>query len=240
MLGKNNRTISLSIVAAAIIIAGALIYIDQNSSAKDLPMEAAAEKTIAYINENLLDSSMTALLKEAFDEGEIYRIHLEIKENESESVIGEFDSYVSKDGEFMFPEGYNMNKGIASEAETQGEEAAVETQGEELGIPEEELAEFTECLASAGLVIYGANWCGWTGQLVQMLGGWDTVKPIYVECTEQAELCQEKEVMSYPTVLINGEPYRGGRTFNDLSIATGCSVPEGGEDKSAGDPSGGC
>jgi hypothetical protein len=238
MLGKNNRTISLSIVAAAIIIAGALIYIDQSSSTKDLPMDAAAEKAMAYINENLLGPGMTAFLKEASDEGKVYKVRLEIKEEEN--VLGEFDSYVSKDGEFMFPEGYNMNEGIVPEEETQGEEAATETQGEELGIPEEELAEFTECLASAGLVVYGANWCGWTGQLVQMLGGWDTVKPIYVECTEEAELCQEKEVAAYPTILINGEPYQGGRTFNDLSVATGCSVPEGGEDKSAGDPSGGC
>jgi hypothetical protein len=236
MLGKNNKIISLSIVAAAIIIAGALIYIDRSSSAKDLPMDVAAEKAMAFVNENLLGPGMTASLKEVSDGGEVYKLRLEIKEGEN--VLGEFDSYVSKDGEFMFPEGYDMNAAIASETETQGEEA--ETQGEELNIPEEELTGFRECLASAGLVVYGANWCGWTNQLVQMLGGWDAVKPIYVECTEQVELCQEKEITAYPTILINGEPYQGGRTFNDFSQVTGCSVPEGGENKSAGDPSGGC
>jgi len=115
MSGKNNRTISLSIVAAAIIIAGALVYIDQNSSAKSLPMEAAAEKAISYINENLLSSGMTASLVAATDEGEIYKVHLEVKENDS--ILGEFDSYVSKDGKFVFPEGYNIGQSSVQKTE---------------------------------------------------------------------------------------------------------------------------
>lgn len=97
----------MSIVAAAVIIAGALIYIDRGSCGKAIPMEAAAEKAMAFINENLLGPGMAALLKEASDEGEIYKIRLEIKEGEN--VLGEFDSYISKDGEFMFPEGYNLD-----------------------------------------------------------------------------------------------------------------------------------
>lgn len=115
MLEKNGKIISLSIVIAAVAIAGALVYIDRGSCGKAIPMEAAAEKAIAFINENFLDSSMTAFLKGTSDEGEVYRIHLEIKENESESVLGEFDSYVSKDGGFMFPEGYKMEQSSAQE-----------------------------------------------------------------------------------------------------------------------------
>lgn len=107
MLEKNNRIISLSIVAAAIIIAGALVYIDRNASAKDLSMEAATEKAMAFINENLLGPGMTASLKEASDEGKVYKVHLEVKEGEN--ILGEFDSYTSKDGKFVFPEGYDLD-----------------------------------------------------------------------------------------------------------------------------------
>ncbi len=106
MLEKNNKTIFLGIVVAAIIVAGALIYIDRGDSAKDLPLETAAEKAIIYINENFLSQGITASLVNASDEGKVYKVHVEIKEGES--VLGEFDSYVSKDGEFIFPEGYSM------------------------------------------------------------------------------------------------------------------------------------
>ena len=111
MLEKNNKTVSLGIVAAAIIIAGALIYIDKGSSAKDLPLETAAEKAVTFINENLLSQGITASLVNSFDEGKVYKVHIEIKEGEN--VLGELDSYISKDGKFVFPEGYSMVEAIA-------------------------------------------------------------------------------------------------------------------------------
>jgi protein-disulfide isomerase len=89
------------------------------------------------------------------------------------------------------------------------------------------IAEFSECLAKKGVKIYGANWCGWTKKfVVTTLGGFDTVSPIYVECTENQEECSTAGITGYPTTQINGEPYSGERTIEGLASATGCVAPE--------------
>jgi protein-disulfide isomerase len=113
MLGKNNNILSLSVLAAAIILAGVLVYIDRQSPVEVLPMTTAAEKAIAYINGNLLSPGLVASLLEATDEGEIYKIRLEVKEGEA--ALGEFSSYVSQDGRFVFPEGYSLDDAISLE-----------------------------------------------------------------------------------------------------------------------------
>jgi hypothetical protein len=113
MLGKSNHILSLSILASAIILAGVLVYIDRQSSDEVLSMTTAAEKAITYINGNLLSPGLVASLLEATDEGEIYKIRLEVKENES--VLGEFSSYVSQDGRFVFPEGYSLDEAVSLE-----------------------------------------------------------------------------------------------------------------------------
>jgi len=89
------------------------------------------------------------------------------------------------------------------------------------------LSEFSSCLAEKGLIIYGANWCGWTKKLaIDTLGGFDIAGDAYIECTEEEELCSSEGVTGYPTVKLNGESYSGGRTLEALGEATGCSVPE--------------
>ena len=84
---------------------------------------------------------------------------------------------------------------------------------------------FVTCLERAGFRIYGANWCGWTRKLVDEFGGFDVVKPIYIECTEQQRLCNEKGIRGYPTILIKDKPYIGERTFEGFEKATGCKAP---------------
>ena len=91
----------------------------------------------------------------------------------------------------------------------------------------EKISVFIDCLAKKGVKIYGANWCGWTKKLVvQTLGGFDIAAPIYVECTENEELCSSEEVSGYPTIKINQELYKGARTFEGFAESTGCSAPE--------------
>lgn len=91
----------------------------------------------------------------------------------------------------------------------------------------EKISAFVDCLAEKDVKIYGANWCGWTEKfVVETLGGFDIAAPVYVECTENEELCAQEGIEGYPTTKINGELYTGPRTFEGLSEATGCPAPE--------------
>ncbi|MCK5043862.1 hypothetical protein KAR52_02585 [Candidatus Pacearchaeota archaeon] len=86
---------------------------------------------------------------------------------------------------------------------------------------------FSSCLAEKGLVIYGANWCGWTTKLaVDTLGGFEIAGNAYVECTENTELCASEGIEGYPTIKLNGKVYSDGRTLEALGEATGCAVPD--------------
>jgi hypothetical protein len=227
---KNIIPVVVGIILA--IIAGIIIYLDQKSksSSKEMSLEAAAQEAVTYINENLLMSGLTASLLESSDAGSIYKLRLAIKEGET--ALGELDSFVSKDGKFLFPEGYDMSESLDFGIE--------QDSGTEVLLSPEEASKFVDCLEKANFVIYGANWCSWTSQLVQMLGGQEAVEPIYVECTEETDLCQEKEILGYPTILINGEQYEKERTFQGFSEATSCPAPVGSENLNSGNPSGGC
>ncbi len=233
MTNKIKQLLTTFIVmAVSLAIMGVFVILNQEKIEKvETSPEDLAQKAIDYINKNILSEGITASLVSVVEESGLYKIHIKIGEEE-------YDSYVSKDGKLLFPSGFvELEKTPITETpETEESEPASENT-----IPSEELTEFIYCLKEANFVIYGANWCGWTKKLTDMFGGFDMVKPIYVECTEEEELCQEKEVMAYPTILINGEEYQGERTFEEIAAATGCEIPSGAEsvnEESSG--SGGC
>ena len=108
MLEKFTKNlIPIAIIIAGIIIAGVLFYLEQEKSTEEIsenpsPQETA-EKTIDYINENMLQEGTTASLISVVEENGVYKFRLKIAEKE-------YDSYVTKDGELLFTEGINMKK----------------------------------------------------------------------------------------------------------------------------------
>ncbi len=214
---KNYKIfIPLSIIIAGLCVAGAFIYVNRSGPfllTED--MAGTGQKAINYINENLLPPDITASLVDISDSGSVYKIRLSIEGNE-------FDSYVSKDGEFLFPDGYEMSRPPATGLEPEEVPAVAPT----TDLPEEDLKEFIGCLSRSGFLIYGANWCGFTVDVVSMLGGWELVEPIYVECSEKPALCEEKEIAGYPTILLNDREFPGARRIEDFALHTGCPLPE--------------
>lgn len=225
--GKNLIILILAIVC--LVLAGGLVYslFGQKIGKDTIDAEEAEDLILTYINSLLEGQPFKAsLIGEIEEEAGLYKLQIKVG---NEELL----SYLTKDGKIFFPQGINLEEAIV---QTSGPE---ETQSSsEVTISPEELTKFIACLKEANFVIYGANWCGWTKKLVEMLGGFDMVKPIYVECTEEEELCREKKVQGYPTILIKGEQYQGARTFKDFSAATGCKAPSGAE-FSGGENSGG-
>jgi hypothetical protein len=229
---KGKLTISLIIAIIAIggvLVTGAIILLNQDFLEKKdsgaLSLEEVVQKALNSINQNLLGGETIASLVESEELNGVIKMRLKIEGEE-------LDTYLTRDGKLFFPQAINL--------EDLTTVPNLEDEGSQITPSSEELEKFVECLKDADFVIYGANWCGYTKQLVTMLGGWDMVKPIYVECTENEELCQEKGVGGYPTILIQGEEYQGGRTFEEFGAATDCQVPSGAESMSGDSSTGGC
>lgn len=161
-------------------------------------------------------------------DGEITLVETNEKYGLYEVVVeyqgNEVPLYITKDGE-------NLVQGVIPLSVLTGSQNSESstTQTQPTSYSEEDLeaiAEVIDCYAEKDVKVYGANWCGYTNAFVETLGGYEVIDSIYVECTEETDLCSEEEIKGYPTTKISGESYSGARTFEGLSQETGCPVPE--------------
>lgn len=83
-------------------------------ASSDIGKDKAAEISLAYINENLLGGTNTALLDSVEDTGDTYKMTLKISGQK-------FESYVTKDGKYLFPQGVDMTQSEETETETKTE-----------------------------------------------------------------------------------------------------------------------
>lgn len=97
---------SLIIIILVFLLAGGFVYRTYFAANGVLSSQEAAEKVIAYINENMLRGEVKASLVNVSEEDGIYKLRLKIGEVE-------YDSYVTKNGKFLFPEGINLEQAPA-------------------------------------------------------------------------------------------------------------------------------
>jgi len=115
-----KNSIAKAVIVAAVIVAGAVVYLNYGgtSCSKDqISAQDAANKTIEYINKNILRGQATASLVGVTEENDLYRIKFAIKEQEIES-------YVTKNGKLLFPEISNaidMSKAVPETVQQTGE-----------------------------------------------------------------------------------------------------------------------
>lgn len=110
-----------AIIVAGLLVAGSLVAINvispgaffgQGPKVTILSPERAAEKAINYINQEVLQGKATASLVNVIEEGGLYKVKLEIGGKE-------YDSYITKDGSYLFPEGYKTEVKSSKPAEAQ-------------------------------------------------------------------------------------------------------------------------
>ncbi len=111
----SKNLIPVAIIIAGVCITGAVIYINQGKVGI-LSSQEAAQIAIDFINQNMLQEGMEASLINVIEENGLYKFHFKIGEQE-------FDSYVTKNGKFLFIEGINLDPGSVDEKE---EEASQE------------------------------------------------------------------------------------------------------------------
>ena len=123
----NKNTILIAIAVVSIIVTGVLILASSNSEnflfkigGAKLSSEAIAQKSIDYINKNLLNGQTAVLVSTSEESG---LIKLKIKIDESE-----FDSYATKDGKLLMPyKAINMDESVEQPAQEQNTEATAES-----------------------------------------------------------------------------------------------------------------
>ena len=111
------------VITLAFVVAGVILLAGQIKSGRiSLPTvtvgsssQKLAEKAIDYINKNLVQPGTTVTLVKVSDAGNIYKLDLKIGSQDAES-------YVSKDGKFFFPEGFDMS--VELPAQGQGNNSA--------------------------------------------------------------------------------------------------------------------
>lgn len=91
------------IIAVVIVVVGGFLYLSKDKIfQKNLTPQAAAEKAINYINTNILPEGMTASLVSVSEQNGVYKFHMKVGENE-------YDSYITKDGRYLFPEAVELS-----------------------------------------------------------------------------------------------------------------------------------
>ncbi|MFH1406214.1 MAG: hypothetical protein ABIG52_03285 [Nanoarchaeota archaeon] len=113
---KRKGKLNLWKVSTLLLIVAMIIYIlvgGTNVKGADdgenvlLSKEEAASKALNYINNNLLQGQAVATLNTIEDDGDLYNVKL--------SLSGQnIDSYVTKDGKMLFPQGFDMNEEVSS------------------------------------------------------------------------------------------------------------------------------
>ena len=83
--------------------------------------------------------------------------------------------------------------------------------------------EFANCLTEKGVIVYGNDFCQYTIQQLNYFG--KSQKYLnYVRCTDNEELCNEKDIKTTPTWEYKGEFYPQVQTFERLAAVTGCEI----------------
>lgn len=210
-INMNKNLIPAAIIVSGILIAGTFAFINYWPT-DALSSEQAAEKALAFINQNI-EEGATASLIEITENGSVYQISLKINE-------AQYESYITKDGKFLFPSGINLAES------TQAENIPEESPNTEQIVTASE--SFAKCLTEKDMKFYGSKTCSWCAKEKTLFG--DSMQYVsYVECLgdddQWTKECQDDGITSVPTwQLPDGTKESGYKTLEQLAEISGCSL----------------
>lgn len=83
--------------------------------ANPLSLDDASDKALSFVNSNLLPPGMTASVGEKKDVGDLYQVQLNVQGQQ-------VDSYITKDGRLLFPQGIDLTAALPSPSGTQAQQ----------------------------------------------------------------------------------------------------------------------
>jgi hypothetical protein len=109
MVEKFKKILISLVIITGILIAGAVIYV-KKGKAGVLSPQAAAEKAINFINQNMLTGDVKASLINAVEENGVYKFHFKVSDKE-------YDFYVTKSGKLLFTGGIDLDQNPSAKPE---------------------------------------------------------------------------------------------------------------------------
>jgi len=92
-----------ALLITAMFTGGFRDFFGGTSFQKGIGVDKAGEESMAFINDNILQGRSTATLKEITELDSLYQMTIEISGQE-------FDSYITKDGRYLFPQGIDLEE----------------------------------------------------------------------------------------------------------------------------------
>lgn len=137
----NKKNFIFGLVAGVVIIGavGLAIMFVGGYKNKTITIDAAKAKTIEYINANLMQGGQKATIKEASEDGELYKMVVVLPNGQ------EINSYVTKDGTKFFPQVMDMGDSMAKNNQDKNASKPVATVKTKKDKPEVELFVMSYC-----------------------------------------------------------------------------------------------
>jgi len=201
----------------AIICIGIIVVFFSGALApgnKQLTIDEVGDLALQYINAGLIQNGKSASLVGVSIEKGLVKVKMDYEGN----VL---TSYATQDAKLFFPSAVDItNKANYPYVVDQNAPLVQKN-----STPVDELTKFVSCLKKSNFVIYGVNTCYYTQALLAQFGGKEVVASIYVDCDKDVEVCDNKKITGFPTILVNNKEIQGETTFDNFSEITGCPVP---------------
>ena len=115
-MNQNFKDLSIFLIPIIVLsVLGVFLYFNQDAFfQKHLSSEEIGEKALSFVNTNILPEGITASLIDITEQGDVYKIRLDVQGTE-------YQSYVSRDGKYLFPDGYELDFNAGNEGQIQQE-----------------------------------------------------------------------------------------------------------------------
>ncbi len=92
----------IAMIMLSVVLAGCALEGEKKEAV--ITIEEASVKALDFINENLMAPGSEATVKETIEEGDMYKITVNLPNGQ------DVDTYITKDGEKFFPQVFNLNE----------------------------------------------------------------------------------------------------------------------------------
>ena len=105
----SRKIIVILIFVAGLAIGAGGFNLWQSQNKQDgLSFDEAGQRAVRFINKAVEQDSVTASLLNTIEESGVYKVHLKIADKE-------YDSFISKDGKYLFSSAFNLEEAEAQE-----------------------------------------------------------------------------------------------------------------------------